>query len=595
MNDKANSRKAEDFNPLQRVVWPDQKHLDRFGLYAMPGTATVDINTGAVQLAAGELLDLCSFFNAFSHRKWRELCALEKITIRIEGCGLIKAKVLAWSQTAAAVILSEHQLQLNSAEPENIELDISKAPGSVLSLEIHSLADETRIQAITWGTPEKPRRSVNLNIVITTFNRPDAIQETIKKLKQSILPYNKEHHIKALIVNNGDDIPNETNAAIRIIKNKNLGGAGGFTRGLLETLDEGTATHCLFMDDDASCEAESIYRTVKLLSHCLSENAAVAGAMFHTDRPTIQYEKGATFSLLKGKEPLWRSLGLMRDLTDRASVVSNDEKDECNYGAWWFFCFPLNHVSHFAFPFFVRGDDVDFSLSNNFSVCTLNGVACWSENFGFKLNPTTEYLTWRSWPALAFMHSTPEVQMTAIKQTIKASIKLGLRFDYGGMFAALEGLKHCLAGPSYFGSNPTPVPFLKNIRALDTATQPSDIEVNLAKSIPFHKFGLIRTLMTLLTLGGHILPSKLLRNENRHIRIAWEAGSTGLFRARGAIFGEGRSLRKVKMDRNRFLNGLWSATKLHFIAKKSLTKVRDDYQRNANQYKTREYWVSKLF
>lgn len=586
--------KVTDFNPLQRVVWPDKKNLDRFGLYAMPGNATIDLHTGTAQLAEGEALDLCSFFNAFSHQKWRELCAIEQLTIRIEGSGLIKAMVLAWTPTAAAVTISEHQLQMNTEEPRDIHLDISKAPGSVLSLQIHSLANNTLIQKITWGTPAKPRRPVSLNIVVTTFNRPDAIQETIKKLKQSIIPYNKEHHIKAIIINNGNDIPGETDAKIKIIKNKNLGGAGGFTRGLLETIDEGTATHCLFMDDDASCEAESIYRTVKLLSHCISENAAVAGAMFHTDRPTIQYEKGAIFSLLDRKEPLWKTLGLMRDLTDRAAVVSNDGRDECNYGAWWYFCFPIASAHQLPFPFFVRGDDTDFSLSNDFKILTLNGVACWSENFGYKLTPTTYYLAWRSWMALAYMHSSKAVIRKAIKTTLKESIKLGLRFDYGGMHAIQQGLKHCLLGPSFFAENPSPVNTFVELRDKDESTPPSQADISQSTQIPhLHNSG-TRKFVNIITLGGHLLPPGLLRNNARHTRISWEVRSSELLRTRTALYGEGLTIKKYTRNNKRFFSGLWEAAKLYATATISLTTIQKRYTRSTQSIKSRSYWNSKL-
>jgi len=37
---------------------------------------------------------------------------------------------------------------------------------------------------------------------------------------------------------------------VQLIPNKNVGGSGGFARGLVEALQENTYSHFLFMDDD---------------------------------------------------------------------------------------------------------------------------------------------------------------------------------------------------------------------------------------------------------------------------------------------------------------------------------------------------------
>ena len=37
------------------------------------------------------------------------------------------------------------------------------------------------------------------------------------------------------------------------------------------------------------------------------------------------------------------------------------------YGGWWYFAFPVDQVKHQPFPFFVRGDDVSFSLVHDFN------------------------------------------------------------------------------------------------------------------------------------------------------------------------------------------------------------------------------------
>ena len=79
------------------------------------------------------------------------------------------------------------------------------------------------------------------------------------------------------VVDNSQNLPEID--GVNIIPNENLGGSGGFTRGLMHLKENGSYTHCLFMDDDASCEVEGIKRTISFLEHALDHKTALAGAM----------------------------------------------------------------------------------------------------------------------------------------------------------------------------------------------------------------------------------------------------------------------------------------------------------------------------
>ena len=58
--------------------------------------------------------------------------------------------------------------------------------------------------------------------------------------------------------------------------------------------------------------------------------------------------------------------------------------------------FPLCQVSMYSFPFFVRGDDIEFSYTNKFNIINLNGVGIWQEDFKVKESPLTIYFDVRS-------------------------------------------------------------------------------------------------------------------------------------------------------------------------------------------------------
>lgn len=50
----------------------------------------------------------------------------------------------------------------------------------------------------------------------------------------------------------------------------------------------------------------------------------------------------------------------------------------------------------YSFPFFVRGDDIEFSYTNKFKIIHMNGIAVWQEDFKIKESPMTLYLDVRS-------------------------------------------------------------------------------------------------------------------------------------------------------------------------------------------------------
>jgi len=52
---------------------------------------------------------------------------------------------------------------------------------------------------------------------------------------------------------------------VQLIPNKNVGGSGGFARGLVEALQE--YLPILFMDDDIELDSESIYRLFSLYEY----------------------------------------------------------------------------------------------------------------------------------------------------------------------------------------------------------------------------------------------------------------------------------------------------------------------------------------
>lgn len=450
---------------MQSFLFPTAAMAARSRLYARSVAASVFSQQGGLPIAGTETIDLCTFFNAFSLRKWRKLTGLERLSLALRGEGEISVGVATYTSAGVAREILSTTLTLREGGTTLDLPPLSSLSGEVIGVRITGTGGAATLTRAAWTTTERPRRDIRLAAVITTFQREAAVRRAMESFSAMTCARPPLGSVELYVIDNDQRLPASTLDKVKVFSNPNLGGAGGFTRGLIEAIDAGVFTHVLFMDDDAACEPESVWRCMTLLGYATEEGLAVAGAMLFNNDPCIQYEKGALLETTGRTGHIWRSQRHVIDLARLDSVCANEPEDEVNYGAWWFFAFPLSHVKCLPFPFFVRGDDVDFSLSNAFKVVTLNGVATWCDAWTTKAAPTTEYLAWRAWMALALMHGSSQAAFLTLWNTIKVAQGMAEALDYGSMTAVLDGIEDAMNGPETFTANPAPLKKLKSLKA----------------------------------------------------------------------------------------------------------------------------------
>ena len=606
----------ERFSDLQKFVWPDASRADRTALYAKwpDGMARLANHLG-LPVPRNERIDLVTFFNAISHRKWASLTGIRDLGLRLKGRGLVRVELRCLIaldssspvESGTAEVTSLSGLEIEPASllifSGVIELsdqdtiislgDPAQIGGAVLGIEALGLSEDALLSEASWITREPPRREVRLAAVITTFKREAAATSAIQRFSSETIPGLPSGALELFVIDNGQSLAIPAPPGVHIIPNRNLGGAGGFTRGLIEAQESGRFTHVLFMDDDASCEPESVWRTAALLARMGNPRASVSGAMLIADEPYIQFEKGAILDCQGTMRSNLNALMSGFDLSKRQTLSLNDSNDEANYGAWWYFAFPISAIRALPFPFFVRGDDVDFSVANRIPIVTLNGIASWCENFGFKLNPSTEYLAARSNLALTFMHASSKRQSKTIFLLFRFAVSMGFRFDYASMAATLDGIEDSLKGPVFFAEDPAPISALSKVK---NRVQPSKIEpVDLQKVDTMYQPGsLVLRILIIVTLGGHLLPKRFLRARLRHARIAWDVRPTDTLQSPAIIYGTGIRTELRWRDNMRFLGTLFRAASLLMRALWKRKAVARSYQSQAAEFRTLGYWQKVL-
>ena len=449
-----------------------------------------------------------------------------------------------------------------------------------------------------WLSPDPETQSVTLGIGITTFKREAAVKAAVRRLSKAIAAHPLySTSIDITVVDNGQTLSPEDIKGANLIPNKNLGGTGGFTRSLIHYQESGRHTHCLFMDDDASCEVSSIFRSMSFIRHALDPKASLSGAMLFENIQFQQWENGAWFD--GGCHPLKHGF----DLRDAGRLVENEkETDKRIYGAWWFFFFPVAEAKNYSLPFFVRGDDIDFSYSNDFKVISLNGVSCWQQDFKTKENAMTVYLFIRS--HIVHHLTIPELNcspMKILKMLCKHFYSYNNSYLYGTAACLNLAIKHVLEGPSFWEKNMVPVVIIKKIKELSACEQSVPYTLEEKKQLTLAdkniKTKLFPAFLRKVSLNGHLLPRCFIRHTPNDMVYKWMMPNKNRVYMRDkVIMIDELTQKKTSLYHNKkiYTNNMFNFFILickFFIKYK---KLKNSYIYNSKRQKSKLFWEKQF-
>lgn len=509
--------------PLQHLVMANLAHGAPDAMYVRCATrqARVRYNPAQLDFTAGGRVSFDTFFNSFTLDVWRKHTRLDDLQLRLAGEGGFILRFGLHRSGHGERWLAEQSLNLQAGQACTVAVPLwPTLESGMLYFSLEAVGDGC-LTGGQWVTTTPPRQKVKLGIVITHFNRKHYVLPAIQRVNSLLLADPAYHDRLALVVvDNSRTITPAEAPGVTLIPNPNLGGSGGFTRGLLYLKDAGNFTHCLFMDDDAACEVESIRRADALLQYSITPRFAVAGSLLRALEPYRLFEKGACFATQV--EGLKSGLD-MRQVADLLDAEREDKTPD--YGGWWFFAFAIDAVQHYPFPFFVRGDDILFGCSNRFAIATLNGIGCWGDDFSSKCSPLTRYLDTRYYIVMALLH--PHRTSLAMGWMISRFFLSALfSYNYASARAARLALHHASLGPDFWRVPIAMQAVLAEIAGFAAAEKMRPIDrASLAVHYPPSYHAAVagqpttalarekpwRLCLRLLTLNGMLLPSAFLK------------------------------------------------------------------------------------
>ncbi|MGH3858514.1 glycosyltransferase [Actinokineospora sp.] len=427
-------------------------------------------------------------------QRWTPLRELEAV-FRVSGAGRLEVhasdaegepRILATAEVSAS---TEQEVRLPAA------LDRFMDGGSIW-IEAVTAGEELIIEDCRWVARE-PRRERATSVVICTFNRADDCLATMRALGEDTEVLRTVDAV--YVVDQGNDTVQSREdfdkvvalyeGKLHYLQQPNLGGAGGFTRGMFEVTGSGTKSNILFMDDDVLLEPETVLRMTAFANHA-TDPTIVGGQMLYLYHPNRLHISAETTDLdrLKPGVPVAGAVHNI-DLTEELP----HRRVNAGYNAWWSCLIPAEVVERIGLPLpmFFQWDDIEYGTRagrNGFATVTLPGSAVWHADFAWKdWDDWARYFSLRNSLITAALHSDFDGKK-ASKVLARQMATYLVSMQYGMAATLLKAVDDFLSGPGVLGDGG--VEAAAGIRKLrneypDThRRQPEDLGVDGAATLP---------------------------------------------------------------------------------------------------------------
>ena len=446
---------------LQDILFPNVETCAIRKMY-FKGEGIADLATDHVCIIEKDkIFSAFTYFNSFSIGKWKKYTVIDNLKLRLELDGEFSISirhVRRIKNSLKEVILNKKNVKTNGKEGVYIDIPSLDDVG-IYYFDITSLSVDGKFYGGAYETDvdESTLPKVKIAIDICTFRREEYVAHNMEILNKYIIENENSDmygKLEVFISDNSKtlDIEKISTDNIHVFPNKNLGGAGGFGRSMIEIMnvkEERGITHILMMDDDIRLNPDSILRTYRMLKMLKpsERDAFIGGHMLKIDSKNIQSEAADHWDIA-AHHPVKYNY----DLEKPELLVKNEIEDSVNHFGWWYCCMPINVPSetNLPLPIFIKRDDIEYGLRNGKKFITLNGICVWHEPFEYKYSTYLEYYYFRN---MCIMNSRHRLSFTKDRliEEIRARTKdFLLRFRYRDAELSLLGVQHYLNGIDWF-------------------------------------------------------------------------------------------------------------------------------------------------
>ena len=451
-----------EFRSLLEDTAHAQPADDAHNVFRVNGRASLTV-------LAGRHASLCTFFNAFPAGYWRRWTRVDAVqfSARVRGRGTI----MLFRSSGRGLFEPAGTIDVNAptrATTVRAELAMTGLmDGGFFWFDAKAGdGDDLTIEDAAWSVPVEARRGSDgtLSIAITTFNRAPYC---LNQLKAIAADANVRGRLDTIYcTDQGTDlvrdepgfaaVAKDLGSQLTYVRQRNMGGSGGFARGMYETVKAGKSDYTLLLDDDAISEPESIMRAVQFADYC-TRPTIVGGGMFHLDNRTMLYTLGERYN----RASYWTqpAAGLeynhdfaTQPLRDSPKLHRRADSD---FNGWWMCLIPTQIMREIglAQPLFIKFDDVDYGLraeDHGYHTVCLPGVAVWHQAWHAKDPSRTweGYYLYRNHWICSLLHCT-KPSWHFLYGMLFDDAKAGVELVYSAMHLHHLALRDIMRGPDY--------------------------------------------------------------------------------------------------------------------------------------------------
>lgn len=458
-------------NSIQKIILPkgSTKNIVK-NLYFTEVEGRSEVVDSKVEMYEGSRLSFNSYFNSFYESYWLEHTNVDIVTLQIQVKGSGKILVYRDSQTHGCYEIAS--IDFDHANAKNIKIEINAKGllpdvGRVFFDVISN--EEPRVQSDSQKTHVSSKKNVvlsecgffinkfthkKLSVGICTFNRENFLYDNLYRLVE----YKKEFSAieKVFVVNQGNELLNpkllslleKERDFITVISQGNMGGTGGFTRSLYESIKTNQTDFHLMMDDDVIIDP-SVIETAYNFACNAKKPIAVGGQMLDLLRPNILHEYGGRVDKNGYIKPQLNGI----NLAHIPELSRFNEPHSIDFNAWWFCMLPIAEVKQINLPapIFIRGDDQEYGYrlkEQGTETVGLPGVALWHEPFYVKVGGWQTYYDFRN--RMILSSSYDSLKEESANRLFLRITNLLLCHDYQRVYLVLQAIKDFSKGSQLF-------------------------------------------------------------------------------------------------------------------------------------------------
>lgn len=416
-----------------------------------------------VLYGAGEY-DFSTYFNSLSVAKLKEYTIAKGFSLHLElkGASCVVEQTMgdAFSAHPTSVEGTSRNVQA-SDEWQSVDMPLKVTTDMVIVGFVIRADGNVSIRNSYYSVEyDGELRDVELVLATTTFKKESFIERNIGLVNEQILASDDEiaKHFNMYVIDNGRTLDAEalSGERVHVRPNDNVGGAGGFTRGMIEAMEQTPqATSILLMDDDVAVSPESIKRTYNLLRLVNDEyaDAFISGAMLNLEIGEDQWEDIGFMTLAGTFSPTKPPLRMTKfeDLVYNEIFQPTKEMRGQRYAAWWYCCIPIATIKRegLPLPVFVRCDDAEYGIRCQPKFMSMNGLCVWHMSFHARYNAAVErYQTTRN--TMIAQATTGMAPNSDFMHELHNNIRLELKkFGYANAELCLDAFEDFLKGPRF--------------------------------------------------------------------------------------------------------------------------------------------------